>query len=559
MDALQELPSKGQTFSSIRRQNLLYVDKTRSIHEAIRTGGCCFLSRPRRFGKSLLLGTMAEIFRGRRELFQGLWIGSPECGYDFRKYSVLHLSMGVECQNETVLESSIITELKGAARANGIKTIEGFSPGNVLKNLVYSILDHKTETEDAEAEKVVVLVDEYDAPILGVIDDVDQAIRNRKVLHGFYSALKTLSDLGYVHFMFVTGLTKFAKASVFSVFNNLKDLTLDPEYADICGFTVPEFDAHMAAYLPLALENSRSIGDVPRQTSLGKFREMVLGFYDGYSWDGRTMVLNPFSLINFLDQKELISFWYNSGTPTFLVDLIRENLFAFVKSETYSMSKTALEAVDVGDLKLVPLLFQTGYLTVDKRVGAREYTLREPNREVSEALNNHVLESLIHKGEREVKAWRKKIGASLDALDAAGLAGTLTEILREIPHEIHEPLEHYYQSVIHSFLKAWGFRVLAEERRGEGRVGLTLVFSDSRVFLFELKHEKLSDPKDPTDQKAMDRFMAARERLKAKALGAAKAQMGNRGHADKHGDRPVTVHRVALGLVGRTAACAEIY
>ncbi|MDR1109231.1 MAG: PD-(D/E)XK nuclease domain-containing protein, partial [Deltaproteobacteria bacterium] len=188
-----------------------------------------------------------------------------------------------------------------------------------------------------------------------------------------------------------------------------------------------------------------------------------------------------------------------------------------------------------------------------------EYTLREPNREVSEALNDHVLKTLIHGDGKDIRTWRAKMVACLDALDSAGLAGTLTEILREIPYDIHEPLEHHYQSVIYSFLKAWGFRLLAEERHGEVRVDLTLEFSDRRVFLFELKHEKLSNPKDPTDQKAMDKFMAERERLKAKALGAAKAQMENRGYADKYGNKPVTVHKVALGLVGRTAVGVEIY
>ncbi|MDR1308986.1 MAG: AAA family ATPase, partial [Deltaproteobacteria bacterium] len=329
MNALQELPSKGQTFSSIRRQNLLYVDKTRPIHEIISTGGCCFLSRPRRFGKSLLLGTMAEIFRGRRELFQGLWIGSPECGYDFTEYPVVHMSLAGTPDTTEGLIYSLVYRIVAAAGENDLNlgeiattkrlNFEAMSPGDMLDLLVRSL-------REKTGQKAVVLIDEYDAPILGVIGDVGQAMRNRDVLRGFYSALKTLSDLGHVHFMFVTGLTKFAKASVFSVFNNLKDLTLDPQYADICGFTVPEFDARLAAYLPEALENSRSIGDVPRQTSLGEFRETVLGFYDGYSWDGRTRVLNPFSLINFLDQKELVSFWYNSGTPTFLVDLICENL-----------------------------------------------------------------------------------------------------------------------------------------------------------------------------------------------------------------------------------------
>jgi hypothetical protein len=546
----------------MRKDNYLYVDKTKAIHEIITNGKCYFLSRPRRFGKSLLLGTMAEIFRGRRELFQGLWIGSPECGHDFIEYPVVHISLAGTPDTQEGLTASLAYKVIAASKENRINlseiaardglNFEAMSPGDMLDLLVRTL-------KEKTGQNAVILIDEYDSPILGVIGDVGQAMKNRDVLRGFYSALKTLADLGYVHFIFVTGLTKFAKASVFSVFNNLDDLTLDPQYADICGFTLQELDAHLAGYLPEALENSKLVGDVPKQTSPEEFREIVLGFYDGYSWDGRTRVLNPFSIINFLKKKALKSFWYNSGTPTFLVDLIRENLLAFVKSDTYSLSETDLEAVDVGNLELVPLLFQTGYLTVDGLRGSREYSLREPNREVSEALNDHVLEKLIHRREKVIKAWRAKIVASLDALDAAGLAVTLTEILREIPHEIHEPLEHYYQSVIYSFLKAWGFRVLAEERRGEGRVDLTLVFSDSRVFLFELKHEKLSNPKDPTNQKAMDKFMAERESLKAKALGAAKAQMENRGYTDKYGNKPVTVHKVALGLVGRTAACVEIY
>ncbi|MDR1110353.1 MAG: AAA family ATPase, partial [Deltaproteobacteria bacterium] len=304
MNALQDLPSKGQTFSSIRRQNLLYVDKTRPIHEIISTGGCCFLSRPRRFGKSLLLGTMAEIFRGRRELFQGLWIGSPECGHDFIEYPVVHMSLAVTSETPEGLMASLAYKVIAAAKENQLNlskiatrdglNFEAMSPGDMLDLLVRSL-------REKTGQNAVILIDEYDAPILGVIGDVGQAMKNRDVLRGFYSALKTLADQDYVHFMFVTGLTKFAKASIFSVFNNLKDLTLDPRYADICGFTVPEFDARLAAYLPGALENVKSRGKLPRQTSLGEFRGMVLDFYDGYSWDGETRVLNPFSLVNFLD------------------------------------------------------------------------------------------------------------------------------------------------------------------------------------------------------------------------------------------------------------------
>jgi hypothetical protein len=557
-----KLPSSGQNFTEMIKNKYLYIDKTKQIYEIITNGKCFFLSRPRRFGKSVLLGTMAEIFRGRRDLFHGLWIDSPESGYDFIEYPVVNISLAGASETAEKLMNSLAYKVVAAAHENELNIFEiamrgglnfnAMSPGNLLDLLVRSL-------KEKHGRNAVILIDEYDAPILSVIDDIAQAVENRKVLHGFYSSLKTLSDQGYVHFMFVTGLTKFSKASVFSVFNNLDDLSLDPQYADICGFTVQEFDACLAAYLPGVLENAQDLGDVSRHVSLEQFREMVLGYYDGYSWDGKTRLLNPCSIINCLKKRLLGSFWYDTGTPTFLIDLIRKNLFSFVKSETYAMSKTALEAVDVETLKLAPLLFQTGYLTIGARLGAGDYLLREPNREVSEALNNHILESLIRKEDAAIKNWRKKIIASLDSLDEKGLAETLAEILREIPYEIHEPLEHYYQSVIYSFLKAWEFKVLAEERHGEGRVDLSLEFSSQRVFLFELKYEALANPKDPSSQKAMERFKAKRERLKAKALAEAKAQMENRGYAEKYGNSAIAVHKVALGLVGRAAVAAEIY
>jgi hypothetical protein len=199
--------------------------------------------------------------------------------------------------------------------------------------------------------------------------------------------LKLLSDDDQIKFLFVTGITKFAKASFFSVFDNCVDLTMHPEYAGICGFSLAEFDACLSPYLPGALEYNKSKGFVPASTSLEGFRLMVLDLYDGYSWDGETRLLNLYSLIQFLKTKELLSFWYESGTPTFLFDLIMNNPHEFARSDSNTLSRFSLSNVDIDNLSLVLLLFQTGYLNIAKKVNSSDFVVREPNGEVTDSFN----------------------------------------------------------------------------------------------------------------------------------------------------------------------------
>ncbi|MDR1607347.1 MAG: AAA family ATPase, partial [Deltaproteobacteria bacterium] len=315
-----KLPAQGQSFPQIREDNLLYVDKTKYFYPMLKKGGCYFLSRPRRFGKSLIIGALAELLKGNRELFKGLWIDSSD--YDFKKYPVVTLNMVGEHKNEAALEASLINKLHGAAEENGLRLAdldlaENSTPGDILDRLVRKLCSDNNS-------RVAILIDEYDAPIQKAIGDVARAIINRDVLSGFYSSIKALTDLGKTRLVFVTGVTKFAKASIFSGFNNLSDMTLNSEYNAICGFTLEEFRGYFLDYLPGILERNKSNGFMPPEADLDYLIEEIVGYYDGYSWDGETRVLNPYSLIQALDQKKLKAYWFSSGAPSFIIELLKK-------------------------------------------------------------------------------------------------------------------------------------------------------------------------------------------------------------------------------------------
>jgi hypothetical protein len=291
---------------------------------------------------------MAEVLKGRRELFKGLWIDSS--GYDFKPYPVVKLTMTGECDTEEQLKSSILTELELAARENGVELAKDKSPGDTLKLM---ISDLKTRTK----ERVAVLIDEYDAPIQAQIADISKANINRQVLHDFYSALKASQDRGMLQVLFVTGVTKFAQASIFSVFNILADLTLEADYNGVCGFTMEEFDAYFAEYLPGILEYQKSKGRFGPSASDLDLKSKIMDYYDGYSWDGERRVLNPYSLIKFLQGKRFKPFWFSTGTPTFLVDFIERAPLDYVQSESQILTDSNLEAVKLEDLELTPSPF----------------------------------------------------------------------------------------------------------------------------------------------------------------------------------------------------------
>jgi hypothetical protein len=483
-----------------------------------------------------------------------LWIDS--CGYDFKPHPVLHLGMTARSDTPAHVQASIISKLKREALRNGLE-IEGREPEIVLGDLV-AALKHKTGV------KVVVLIDEYDAPILAQISNIELAKDNRKELHIFYTALKELADTGYIHFILVTGVTKFSKAGIFSGFNNLDDLTLSKEYAGICGFTLKEFDTYFKGYLPGILKHNKAEGFIKSATTIKDLKKQILGYYDGYTWDGKTRVLNPFSLIKCINSKELDAFWYQSGTPTFLVDFIRKTPLELLQTDNPIMTKDMLEAVEVENLELVPLLFQTGYLTIDSRPSAQEYILRYPNREVSEAYSTHIVGLLTEKNSLAVQQLTAEIRSAFEGCDQARLADGFRKLLLWLPHQLHVPLEHYYHSVLFSTLKALNFKVESEVSESEGDLDLKVELPGNEVFIIEFKYGKpelnfdQTEPK-PSQQEKEKLTAETRQKTLSTLVKKARDQIEARRYADRFVSEGKNVHKVAVGIVGRTDVAVEIY
>jgi hypothetical protein len=385
---MRKLPSHGQDFVTIRKENLLYVDKTEYVYKLIRSMGCYFLSRPRRFGKSLLLGAMTEALKGNRELFEGLWLGSSD--YDFKKYPVVKLTMTGSSDTSERLEATIMEELRAAAVSNG-QVLEGGTPDLALKRLVRD-LNHST------GDRVAVLIDEYDEPIRSNISEIRQAKINRQALCLFYNSLKTLADDGQLRLLFVTGETKLVQDSILSGFNFLGDLTLNRNYNGVCGFTCEEFDAYFADYLPGVLDFNQTKGFMAASATVEDLRVQILDYYGGYSWDGKGRILNPLSLIKFIQHKKLLPYWLDSGISNFLSKVIFKYLERYVRYSNNTLNISDLN-VDVARFDLTPLLFQTGYLTIDRYIDSTHFKLEPPNKETRLAFTKNVIN--IMTGQKE--------------------------------------------------------------------------------------------------------------------------------------------------------------
>jgi hypothetical protein len=372
-----------------------------------------------------------------------------------------------------------------------------------------------------------------------------------------------VSDNGAIHFTFVTGVTKFAKASIFSGFNNLADLTLRPDYSGICGFTLEEFDSYFGDYLQAALEYNKTKGFVDQSISFSEYRQMVLDFYDGYSWDGERRILNPYSLINFLDQKKMEAFWFDSGTPTFLDNFIKKSPLRLSMPEGRTMTKAMLEAVDVEKLSLLPLLFQSGYLTIDKLTAPSQYLLREPNLEVAEAFNTHYLALLTGQEEDEIHKVAGILRKALESLDPDELLRAFKIILLWLPHQLHEPLEHYYHAIIFAVLRSFNFDVWPEVSESHGDMDLLLVMPSGQAFVIEFKYEKI-EPELPEGQegiqadapaqakKEVKKTAASGEELAQRAARRAMAQIKERGYAERYRLEGRAVKLVGVGIAERT-------
>ncbi len=361
MENLPNLPIGQQYFKSIRQDNAVYIDKTQYIYNL-----CApldrgyFLSRPRRFGKSLTLDTIHELFSGNRVLFEKLWI---EDKWDWSKtYPIIRLSLD-KIGHEEGLRNALLNELSLIASTFGL-TLKNTSPGLSFRELIEKVAQ-KT------GKQVVILIDEYDKPIIDYIDpyNLEKANEQRDILKHFFSILKSSSN--HIRFLLITGVSKFSKESIFSDLNHLSDLTLNKKFAALCGYTQAELEHYFEPF----------IKTMPADT----LEKMKL-WYNGYSWDGKTFVYNPFSVLNFFDNQDYRNFWFETGTPTFLIKLLHKR-FEY-KLEAVEVSKLVLESFILNkfdDLNINSLLLQTGYLTIKEITPYDKYILNYPNKEVKQA------------------------------------------------------------------------------------------------------------------------------------------------------------------------------
>jgi hypothetical protein len=492
------LPIGIQTFRKIREDDFYYVDKTGFALQLIDEGSHYFLSRPRRFGKSLFLDTLAELFEGNAALFVGLL---AERRWDWsRRFPVIRLSFGGGVVRQSADLDAKIGELLDINQETlGIRCTQPTSSG------CFAELIRKAHA--ATGERVVVLVDEYDKPILDNITDPQTARQIRDGLRNLYSVIKD-SD-AHIRFAMLTGVSKFSKVSLFSGLNNLRDITVDARYSAICGYTEADLDQVFAP----ALE--------------GLDREQIRAWYNGYNWLGEA-VYNPFDVLLLLDAREFRPWWFETGTPTFLVDVLTERGYFTPDLARVRASEALLSTFDVDQLAPEALLWQTGYLTFtgSRQIGARrEYSLGYPNLEVESALNDALLKGLMGDATQAERAVSRLYDV-LVAADFQALRQHIVSLFAAIPHHWHDGneiarYEGFYCSVFYSHLAALGLDLATEDASSHGRLDLRLRFN-GQIWLFELKVVELA-PK-----------------------GAALQQIKDRGYADKYRAEGLPMHLIGI-------------
>ncbi|MEA3640859.1 MAG: ATP-binding protein [Lamprobacter sp.] len=494
----KRLPIGIQTLREIREDGHYYVDKTGYALRLIEEGKYYFLSRPRRFGKSLFLDTLAELFSGNQALFSGL---EADARWDWsRTYPVIRFSFGggvVGTRAE--LEAKIREQLALNQTALGIRCEQPTSDG-AFAELIR--LAHANT-----GERVVVLVDEYDKPILDNLRDPETARTLRDGLRNLYSVIKD-SD-AHIRFAFLTGVSKFSKVSLFSGLNNLYDLTVDADYSALCGYTEADLDAVFAPELE------------------GLDRAQIRAWYNGYNWLGEA-VYNPFDLLLLFKQRLFHAWWFETGTPTFLVDVLTERGFFTPNLATLRADETLLSAFDVDHLATEALLWQTGYLTFTgaRQIGARwEYRLSYPNLEVSAALNDSLSKALIG-DPGQASELTSRLYDILLAGDLQALRQHVESLFAAIPHAWHDnnPIaryEGYYASVFYSHFAALGLDLVPEDASHHGRLDLRLRFNGA-IWLFEFKVVEIAPE------------------------GAALAQIKARGYAEKYRAEGLPIHLIGI-------------
>jgi hypothetical protein len=489
--ALKNLPIGVQTFLKMRSGNYVYVDKTEYVYQIASTEGVYFLSRPRRFGKSLLVSTLNELFEGNRMLFNDLWITDK---WDWsQKNPVINISFDVlDYQNES-LGAAISAELNRIAEKKGI----------VLKQKSFkSQFRELIEQLHAHYGKVVVLIDEYDKPIIDYLEftGLKQAKANQKTLKTFYSVLK--SSEKYLRLIFITGVSKFSKVSIFSDLNHLTDLTLAKDYGILMGYTQEELEFYFDEYIKKCMQ----FHQLDRTSLLALMKE----WYNGFCWDGERTLYNPFGILNFFFHNDFRNFWFSTATPTFLFHIMRRHTkFTF---ENALSSGALLDKYDLDNLDLTALLFQSGYLTIKKRdftTGA--IVLDYPNREVRDSMYAYLIDQLAPTfAEKPAEITVQDLSAAFQRDHLKRVEDIVNTLFSDVPYNLFEKqvrkeskdldryidaallAENFFHGLIHLMFKYLGAFIDSEVHTSKGRAD-SIVQTKTHIYIFEFKFNKTAE------------------------------------------------------------------
>ncbi len=477
---MQDLPIGIQDFEQLRRENYVYVDKTRFIYHFARKSTPCFLSRPRRFGKSLLCSTFKALFQGKRDLFKGLWIDQPEASWEWKEHPVIHLSMStLDKQTIEKLESGLSRELFAIARSYNVDTAGAEqTPKGLLVHLVREL---------TKRAPVVVLIDEYDKPILDQIAHPEKAIAMRECLRNFYEAFKDLQS--HLRFLFITGVTKFSRTSIFSGLNHLLDLTMHPDSVTLCGYTENEIKTTFTEHLRTTAQQ--------RGETVDHVLEQIKTWYDGYRFDYKNCphVFTPFSVIQFFDTGRFANYWFETGTPTYLMHLLRREGYPLNLVRQATLSREELLSFDIERENLTTILYQAGYLTIKSvsgKEGSEQFLLEPPNEEVRVSLLESIYTYISRLRRSSLDPYVAKLHDALAMGDLELFCSLFKTFLANIPYNIQVPLEKYYQSIFFIVCFLLGGKPTAEDITNIGRIDLVLEHNN-HVYLIEFKINRSVD------------------------------------------------------------------
>ena len=470
-----KLPVDISTFSELITSHYVYVDKTQYVYNMITGGRRFFLSRPRRFGKSLLVSTLKEVLTANKAIFNGLWINSSD--YSWQEYGVINLDFSTfTAQNVTTFQEGLRSELSTIAQDYNVVIDPTIKDASVLLKKLVSELFKRFG-------RVAILVDEYDSPILKTLHNESLSKEIRDTIQHFFTTIKGLD--AQVQFAFITGVSSFAKAGLFSGINNLRIMTLDDQYAAICGYTDTEVDHYFADYITEWAHKENNTHQ--------EIRQHIKKWYNGYHFGENVVsVYNPFSLMNALNSKKFENFWFQSGTPTFLVELLKKQSSSF-DIEEFEISKDFLGMFDVGNIPTLALMFQAGYLTIiSYDADLQLYKLDYPNEEVRVSFQKYLLEVFAHISPFDADRMSRELRVAFIKCDIEKVVAILRQLFAHVPYQLHMQQEKYYHSLLMMICIGAGIKAQSEYSTSHAQIDLVLEFPKI-IHVIEVKFNKTAE------------------------------------------------------------------